>query len=107
MHIQHLRRMEEEYGGKERQSSRSHSYIYISDEESEGKKKSNSMKNNIKIPISLEKVPHASMTQLLSYHRCLNLAKNDLYNRAYGAMFGFLIGDSIGSTLVNRPYNEE
>jgi len=46
------------------------------------------------------------MNQLLSYNRCLNLAKNDIYNRAYGAMFGFLIGDSIGAYLVNLPYNE-
>lgn len=65
------------------------------------------MKTHLKNSISLEKVPHASISQLLSYHRCLNLAKNDLYNRAYGAMFGFLIGDSIGSTLINRSFNEE
>ena len=65
------------------------------------------MKNHVKTAISLENVPHATMTQLLSYHRCPNLARNDVYNRAYGAMFGLLIGDSIGSFLVNRPYNEE
>lgn len=107
MHIQHLRKMEEEFGTKERQSSRSHSYIYISDEESEGKKKSSSMRNHSKTPITVKNVPHAAMTQLLSYHRCPNLAKNDIHSRAYGALFGFLIGDSIGSTILNRPYNEE
>lgn len=46
------------------------------------------------------------MSMLLSYHRCLNLAKSDLYNRAYGAMFGFLIGDSMGSHIINRSFNE-
>jgi len=55
---------------------------------------------------SLEIVSKKVMNQLLSYNRCLNLAKNDIYNRAYGAMFGFLIGDSIGAYLVNLPYNE-
>lgn len=64
------------------------------------------MKNNIKQSISLENVPHATMTQLLSYHRCPNLSKNDIHNRAYGAMFGFLIGDSIGSYIVNKSYDE-
>jgi hypothetical protein len=105
--MQQLRRLEEELCGREKQSSRSHSYIYISDEESEGRKKSSSMRGNCKTPISIDSLPHTSVSQLLSYHRCLNLAKNDLHNRAYGAMFGFLIGDSLGSTLVNRPYNEE
>lgn len=47
------------------------------------------------------------MSMLLSYHRCLNLAKSDLYNRAYGAMFGFLIGDSMGSHIINRSFDEE
>jgi hypothetical protein len=107
MHIQQLKKIEEDLCGRERQSSRSHSYIHISDEESEGRRKTNSMKNNVKTPISVQNIPHASMSQLLSYHRCPNLAKNDLHNRAYGAMFGFLIGDSIGSTIVNRSYNEE
>ena len=45
------------------------------------------------------------MNQLLSYNRCLNLAKNDIYNRAYGAMFGFIIGDSLGAYVVNLPKN--
>ena len=65
------------------------------------------MKNHTKNSITVQNVPHASMTQLLSYHRCPNLAKTDLHNRAYGAMFGFLIGDSIGSSIVNRSYSEE
>lgn len=47
------------------------------------------------------------MSMLLSYHRCLNLAKSDLYNRAYGAMFGFLIGDSMGSRIINGSFDEE
>jgi hypothetical protein len=107
-HIQHLQKMEEEMKEKSKKtiSSRSHSYIYVHDEESEEKQKSKSMKSNTKIPISLENIPHATMTQLLSYHRCPNLAKTDLYNRIYGAMFGFLIGDSLGSNVVNKSYNE-
>jgi len=65
------------------------------------------MKNSFskKVSFTLADVPHSNMTQLLSYHRCLNLAKNDLYNRAYGAMFGFLIGDSMGANIINKPYN--
>lgn len=47
------------------------------------------------------------MSQLLGHHRCLNLAKNDLYNRAYGAMFGFVIGDAMGAYLVNKPFNQQ
>ena len=54
---------------------------------------------------SLDIVNKQVMNQLLGYHRCLNLAKNDVYNRAYGAMFGFLIGDSMGAYLVNLHYN--
>ena len=46
-----------------------------------------------------------TMNQILSYNRCLNLAKNDVHNRAYGAMFGFVIGDSIGAYVVNLPKN--
>ena len=54
---------------------------------------------------SLEMINKHSMSQLLSYNRCLNLAKNDVYNRAYGAMFGFIIGDSLGAYVVNLPKN--
>ena len=54
----------------------------------------------------LKDLPHGSITRLLSYHRVPNLAKNDLYNRAYGALVGFLIGDSMGSYLINRPFSQ-
>ena len=56
---------------------------------------------------SLEMINKHIMNQLLSYNRCLNLAKNDIYNRAYGAMFGFVIGDSLGAYVVNLPKNEQ
>jgi ADP-ribosylglycohydrolase len=47
------------------------------------------------------------MYQLLAHHRCLNLAKDDLYNRAYGAMFGFVIGDALGASIVNLPFSQQ
>lgn len=109
LHIQKLQKMEEERRERSRKSisSRSHSYIHIEGEENEEKKKYKSMKGKVKPDFSIENVPHATMSMLLSYHRCLNLAKSDLYNRAYGAMFGFLIGDSMGSHIINRSFNEE
>jgi len=63
------------------------------------------MKNSQRRNIPSASIPTFNLKQLLGYHRCLNLAKNDFYNRAYGAMFGFLIGDSIGAYLINKPYN--
>lgn len=51
-------------------------------------------------------IPNAHLKLLISPNRCLNLAKNDLLNRAYGAMFGFAIGDSIGAYIINKAYNE-
>ena len=45
------------------------------------------------------------MSKLLAHHRCLHLARNDLQNRAYGAMFGFAIGDSLGAYVVNQTFN--
>ena len=51
---------------------------------------------------SLDIVGKQVMSKILSYQRCLNLAKNELRNRAYGAMFGFAIGDALGSYLVNQ-----
>ena len=85
-------------------SSRSHSYILVDEYKQEDKSKSKSMKKGYLQ--SLEVINRQVMNQLLSYHRCLNLAKSDIYDRAYGAMFGFLIGDSMGAYLVNLPYNE-
>jgi ADP-ribosylglycohydrolase len=64
------------------------------------------MRNQDRSLISLPNVPQPLITKLLSHRRCLNLAKNDLYNRAYGAMFGFLIGDSMGAYNINRPISE-
>ena len=59
------------------------------------------MKRNKRNNFSLEKVNQYIMSQVLSYQRCLNIAKNDVFNRAYGAMFGFVIGDAMGAHVVN------
>lgn len=47
------------------------------------------------------------MSKVMGYQRCLNLAKNDLYNRAYGAMFGFAIGDALGAHVINMSVTEK
>jgi hypothetical protein len=86
-------------------SSRSHSYILISEEEVKEKQKCSSMqKGQTQV---LQMVAGQVMSQLLRYHRCLNLAKNELYNRAYGAMFGFVIGDAMGAYVINKPFNQQ
>ena len=79
----------------------------VKDDENEDKKKYLSMKNNKRNYIYLNKVNHSIMTKVMSYQRCLNLAKNDVYNRAYGAMFGFVIGDALGAHVVNLPITEK
>lgn len=64
--------------------------------------KSQSVIYSSKKLISLQNMPKAAMNQLLSYHRCPTVTKNSVQDRAFGAMFGFLIGDSLGSSLMNR-----
>jgi len=78
----------------------------VQEEENVEKTKSKSMKTSNKAHVSWMTIPNVRLKLLLSPHRCLNLAKNDLLNRAYGAMFGFAIGDSIGAYIINKPYNE-
>jgi len=82
-------------------SSRSQSYILVKEDESEEKKKYLTMKRNKRNNFSLDKVKQHIMSQVLSYQRCLNIAKNEVSNRAYGAMFGFAIGDAMGAHVVN------
>ena len=44
-----------------------------------------------------------TVTRILTYQKCPNIARTDIHNRAYGAMFGIIIGDSIGAYLINKP----
>jgi len=50
-------------------------------------------------------IPFALTKLLNSYKRTPNLGSSDLLNAAYGAMFGFVIGDSIGSYLVHKSHH--
>jgi hypothetical protein len=52
------------------------------------------MKHPKKHQYTLAKLNPLIMSQIMGYQRCINLAKNDLYNRAYGAIFGFVIRDA-------------
>ena len=53
---------------------------------------------NYSIPYSISKLVN-------SYKRSPNLSSTDLLNTAYGAMFGFIIGDAIGSHLIHKSQN--
>ena len=75
-------------------------------QDSEIRKKTLSMNSVKKQEVVLKDLPHNNLTRLLSYQRVPKLGKNDLYNRAYGAMVGFLIGDSMGSYLINKPFSQ-
>lgn len=57
-------------------------------------------------PLSLQLIDPIVMSKILGYTRCLNLARTDILNRAYGAMFGFVIGDAMGAYLINKPFNQ-
>jgi hypothetical protein len=57
----------------------------------------------IKNLFSLKDLSPEVLTRLLSYKKCPNVARNDIHNRAYGAMFGLIIGDIFGSHLINKP----
>lgn len=46
------------------------------------------------------RLPHSLLGVLNSKYKCPNLDRDDVMNRMYGAFFGFLIGDSIGSYLA-------
>lgn len=63
------------------------------------------MKARIRSQESMHILNNNQLNQLMAYHKVPNLAKNDLFNRIYGAMFGFLIGDSLGSTLINQTFS--
>ena len=65
------------------------------------------MMNRTKRQVSAELLLPGELTQLMGFNRCPNLAKSDVSNRIYGAIFGFLIGDSIGSTLINLSYTPQ
>ena len=105
-HIQQLHRVEENRE-QSRSKGSSRSYIMVRDHNSQNqeRKKTLSMNGVKKQEVNLRDLPHASLTKLLSYHRVPKLAKTELYNRAHGAMMGFLIGDSMGSYLINRPFS--
>lgn len=38
----------------------------------------------------------------MSYYKCPNLGKTGIQDRAFGAMFGTIIGDSIGAYSINK-----
>ena len=40
--------------------------------------------------------------KILSYRKCPNLSYSEIHNRAFGAMFGVIIGDSLGAYLLNQ-----
>jgi hypothetical protein len=42
-------------------------------------------------------IPRHITSVLSSNYRCPDLGTSDVLNRMYGAFFGFLIGDSVGS----------
>jgi hypothetical protein len=56
---------------------------------------------------SLQKlqIPRALSSLLNSNAKCPDLATSDLLNSVYGAFFGFLIGDSIGSHIAFQVTN--
>lgn len=49
-------------------------------------------------------LPTSTVNLLSSYRRCPLNPSSELLNRAYGAMFGFVIGDSIGSYMVHQSF---
>jgi hypothetical protein len=56
--------------------------------------------------LSLASLPLSTLNVLNSFKRCSVTPLSDLLNHAYGAMFGFVIGDSIGSYLVHQNVTE-
>ena len=52
---------------------------------------------------SLKDLSPEVLTRINSYKKCPNVARTDVHNRAYGAMFGLIIGDILGSHLINKP----
>lgn len=46
------------------------------------------------------RIPKSLMSILNSKYRCPQLDTSDVLNRMYGAFFGFIIGDSVGSYLA-------
>lgn len=46
------------------------------------------------------------MKVLTGYRKVTKINRGDVYNRAFGAFFGFVIGDAVGSHISNKPYNQ-
>ena len=61
------------------------------------------MHKTIKNLFSLKDLSPEVLTRINSYKKCPNVARTDVHNRAYGAMFGLIIGDILGSHLINKP----
>ena len=54
----------------------------------------------------LSSIPLPTLNLINSYKRCSLIPESDFIDRAYGAMFGFVIGDSVGSYLIHQNITE-